>query len=90
VVVGDVMMLPTPGPGPDHALLTLGAQILQLLREPATVSRLWDQMRAAAEPCPPFERFVLAMDLLYMLGLVDMANGRVVRRELAHPEPAAI
>jgi hypothetical protein len=47
-------------------------------------------MRAAAEPCPPFERFVLAMDLLYMLGLVDMANGRVVRRELAHPEPAAI
>ncbi len=40
------MILPTKGIQADRALLAVGADILRLLDEPKTVSRLWDEMRA--------------------------------------------
>lgn len=75
------MILPTKGIGSDKALLSIGALILRDLDEPKTVSRLWADLRRV-EGGPPdltFDWFVLALDLLYMMGTLDHLGGRVVR-----------
>lgn len=75
------MILPTKGIGPDKALLSIGAFILRDLDEPSTVSRLWADMRRVEEGPPDisFDWFVLALDLLYLMGTLDYLGGRVVR-----------
>lgn len=75
------MILPTKGIDSDRALLSVGAQVLRLLDEPKTVSLLWDELRE--ERCGDsrltFDWFVLATDLLYILGLVQLDRGRLSR-----------
>lgn len=78
------MILPTKGIDPDRALLALGGDVLRLLNEPKTVSRLWDEVRAARlgrERNSPisYDWFILALDLLYTMGAVDMDRGRLIR-----------
>jgi hypothetical protein len=75
------VILPTKGIEADRALLTVGANILRLLDEPKTVSRLWEDLRRShtGDTRMTFDWFVLAMDLLYLLGLIDLERGRVVR-----------
>lgn len=78
------MILPTKGVGPDKALLSIGAFILKSLDEPKTVSRLWADLRCVEEGPPDvtFDWFVLALDLLYMMGTLDYIGGRVIRLEV--------
>lgn len=89
-------------PAEDQALIAVGAELLSLLDEPKTVSRLWDELRRAraeASPSPaaasehairprqrqetrcniPFDWFILALDLLYLLGTVELERGRIRR-----------
>lgn len=70
------MILPTKGIAPNQALLTVGAMILRLLDRPKTVSRLWDEFRLHAVESR-FDWFVLGLDLLYLLGAIEMERGRV-------------
>lgn len=79
------MILPTKGVDPSKALLSIGAGILRGLDEPKTVSRLWGDLRKEnAETLQiTFDWFVLALDLLYALGVVEYVAGRVVRRTVA-------
>ncbi|NVJ09582.1 hypothetical protein HUW63_30700 [Myxococcus sp. AM001] len=79
------MILPTKGIRADRALLSVGADVLRLLDEPKTVSRIWDEVRSAwsmreGASRLSFDWFVLALDLLYVLGAVDMEQGRLARR----------
>ena len=79
------MILPTKGIHADRALLSVGADILRLLDEPKTVSRIWDEARSTrsarkASTTLSFDWFVLALDLLYALGVVELEQGRLVRR----------
>jgi hypothetical protein len=79
------MITPTKGISPDRALLTLGAQIIQQLDEPTSVSQTWHKLktwRAQAGHHTPvsFGWFTLGLDLLYAMGLVDLNNGLLVRR----------
>jgi len=75
------MILPTKGIAPDKALLSIGAFILRDLDEPETVSRLWAKLRRVEEGPPEitFDWFVLALDLLYLMGTLSYVSGRVVR-----------
>ena len=78
------MILPTKHIRYDRALIAVGADILILLRQPMTVSRLWDEVRGKrgniGEPAPiNYAWFVLALDLLFMIGAVDIKRG-VLRR----------
>lgn len=77
------MILPTKGIAPDKALLSIGAFILHELVEPKTVSRLWADLRRVEEGPPnlTFDWFVLALDLLYLMGALENLGGRVVRTE---------
>ena len=74
------MILPTKHVRGDRALIGVGGEILRLLYEPMTVSRLWDEVRtgrAAYAPDSPigYEWFVLALDLLFLMGAVTLDRG---------------
>lgn len=75
------MILPTKGIRSDRALVTQGAAILRLLDEAKTVSRLWEEYRRTRDGSKgvTFDWFVLSLDLLYILGVVDFERGRVLR-----------
>lgn len=76
------MILPTKHIRPDRALLAVGADVLSSLREPMTVSRLWDEIRTARSDrsvLAPinYDWFVLALDLLFIVKAVQFDRGLV-------------
>ena len=78
------MILPTKHIRPDRALLAVGADVLSCLREPITVSRLWDEIRAArsdrAVSAPiNYDWFVMTLDLLFILKAVQFERGLIVK-----------
>lgn len=80
------MILPTKGVSPQLALVTVGAEILRHLTEAKTVSRLWDEFRKArgTRSSVTFDWFVLALDLLFVFGAIELDRGRVRRAEPRH------
>lgn len=78
------MILPTKRLSEDRALLAVGGEVLRLLTEPKTVSRLWNELKAhrAAHPGSTpitFDWFILSLDLLYAMGAVELERGRLSR-----------
>lgn len=78
------MILPSKHLPEHRALLGVGAVLLDLLREPKTVSRLWDEFAggrpSGREPTRiGYDWFVLALDLLFLLDAVEFDRGRVQR-----------
>lgn len=74
------MILPTKHITPERALLTIGAEILTCLREPMTVSRVWDELRKRRGETPKssvitYDWFILALDLLFIVRAVDFNSG---------------
>jgi hypothetical protein len=72
------MILPTKHINPVDSLLGIGALILERLKTARTVTQLWDEMRDLPQVAT-FERLVLGLDLLYMMGVVEL-DGGVIRR----------
>ena len=80
------MILPTKRLGEDRALLSVGCDILRLLDEPKTVSRLWTDVKAdrvarGGSAVVTFDWFILALDLLFALSAVEFERGRVSRTQ---------
>ncbi len=78
------MIVPTKSIGQDLALLTVGAQIIQQLDQPATVNAAWDRVLAvresiAAPSALPFWWFALALDLLFAMEIIELHGGQLVR-----------
>ena len=77
------MILPTTDSLPGAALFEIGAKILSALRSPLTVSDLWTRIRPDPKPRSveslTYGRFVLTLDLLYLMGVVDFRDGALSR-----------
>ena len=78
------MILPSKHLSADRALLTVGAEILSRLAEPKSVSVLWEKLRQgklAKQNTKPlsYTSFVLALDLLCMIGAIEMKNNLISR-----------
>lgn len=80
------MILPTKKLPPENSLVYLGGEVLRLLDEPKTVSRVWQEFQESRVrnlglemSDVPFEWFVLALDLLKLLNAVDLRQGRLER-----------
>ncbi|WP_428098168.1 ABC-three component system middle component 6 [Candidatus Rariloculus sp.] len=78
------MILPTKHIRPDRALIGVGAEMLETLERPMTVSMLWDDLRLSrsadtSSPVIDYRWFVLALDLLFMLSAVEFERG-VIRK----------
>ena len=78
------MILPSKHLSQDRALLTVGATILRRLSHPVTVSALWEQMAGAPldhKTSSPlrYDGFVLALDLLFLMGAIELSEGLLIR-----------
>jgi hypothetical protein len=74
------MILPTKHISTEHSLLGIGAELLKALERPHTVTGLWDEARQLPGVVT-FERFTLALDLLYACGAVIVADGLLRRAD---------
>ncbi len=80
------MILPSKHLPQDRALLTVGAHVLTFLAHPKTVSALWEELNrpdaglAATPRRITYDWFLLALDLLYALGTIELKSGLVARR----------
>ena len=72
------MILPTKHISENEAILGVGATILRHLDSPITVSGLWERAKVEKN-VGTFERFVLAADLLFKIGAIELRDGLFVR-----------
>jgi hypothetical protein len=70
------LILPTRHLTPGQSLIGIAAQLLAQLDRPRTVNQLWELVRAS-DTVGTFDRFVLALDLLFVMGAVEFAAGRL-------------
>lgn len=68
------MILPTKHIPQDQALIGIGAILLKNMRYPQTVSSLWNKVKDNPN-ISNFERFVLGLDMLKVLNLVELSDG---------------
>ncbi len=78
------MILPTKHLAQDRALLSVGARILPSLEHPITVSALWEQLSRDSVSSTTFsplryDAFVLALDLLFLMGTIQLNDGLLKR-----------
>lgn len=77
------MILPTKHLPQETSLLAIGAEILRLLDEPKTVSRVWADIvgsrKAKGLNLITYDWFILALDLLFMMNSVGFVSGRLYR-----------
>jgi hypothetical protein len=79
------MILPSKHLSQNRALLTVGAVILRHVSDPVTVSALWEQVSRSSsdQPAPSslrYDAFILALDLLFLMGAIELREGLLVRR----------
>lgn len=79
------MILPSKHLSQDRALLTVGARLLGCLSAPMTVSALWeivskpDKLDEPAKSALRFDAYVLTLDLLFLMGAIELRNGLLIR-----------
>ena len=78
------MILPTKHLRADRSLLALGGEIIAITNEPKTVSRVWQEFsqsrnRSSGSAPVSYDWFVLALDLLFIVGALSLSAGRIVR-----------
>ena len=81
------MILPSRYLPQDRALLTIGAEILQRLDRPKTISGLWEEL-SHSDPMQPnspqrlsYDWFVLALDLLFTIDSITLTGGLITRQK---------
>lgn len=72
------MILPTKHVNVSQSLLGLGAKVLKQLDGPASLSHLWERVRSQEE-VSSYDRFLLALDLLYACDAVELDSGLIRR-----------
>ena len=72
------MIMPNKNIKLEYSLLNCGAIILENLQEIDTISSLWEKARLT-ETMVNYEKFVLTMDYLFLIGVIRMDNGMIVR-----------
>lgn len=70
------MILPSKHLLAKDSLIGVGGLIIDLVGEGKTVSQLWEQLRDRQE-IGRYERFILALDSLYLIGLIELKDGLI-------------
>ena len=72
------MIMPNKYLKEEDTLLGASAVIFENLSKQQSISELWDKVRED-DSVYNFERFILSLDLLYMLNLVELNNNEIMR-----------
>jgi len=70
------MILPTKYIQESHTLLAVGGIVLSKLKRPCTLTSLWENTRKIPQ-IGTYERLVLALNMLYILGAIDISQGMI-------------
>jgi len=86
------VITPTKGIAPDRCLLAVGAQIILQLDEPRSISQAWARLKAwrtehGHHSPVSFGWFVLALDVLYSMGAVELRRDVLVARSVDAQTP---
>lgn len=78
------MILPTKHMGHEMALLSIAAEIYHLCGPRESVGSLWDKYKNSlssqlGRPPVSYDWFLLALDLLFILGRIDLRGKMIVR-----------
>lgn len=73
------MILPNKIISLDKSLLGIGAQMLKILDNPLTISRLWELSKVRIK-LNSFQYFTLTLDFLYSIGAIEFKNNRIYKR----------
>jgi hypothetical protein len=82
------LLLPTKGIGPDRALITIGSEVLDVLRTPTSVSGLWERFNASRSRSSEstrvtFDWFSLSLASLFSMGLIEWSeDGHLTRSDV--------
>lgn len=71
------MILPSKHVSTEESMLGLGATLLQHIKKESSLSDLWEKVKIIPS-IATFERFILALNLIYLLGLIDIKNNNIV------------
>lgn len=81
------MILPTKKLSPENSLIYIGGKVLAVLDEPKTISRTWEEFKDNRfdgsrndRPAITYDWFVLSLDFLFLMGVVELSQGRLHRR----------
>lgn len=74
------MILPTKYIPLSGSLLGAGMNLLQHFTEPSTPIAIWDRVKNIPE-IGTYNRFVLTLDFLYVIGAIDIVDGLIVKKE---------
>lgn len=74
------MILPTKHISTQHSILGAGATVLKNIDAPQTVTALWERVRGIPE-VGAYWRFILVLDFLFIVGVLDLADGLIIRRK---------
>lgn len=78
------MILPAKHLRTERSLIGIGGEVLLLLDEAKTVSRLWEDFCQRREQSMRqtvgFDRFVLALDMLFSIDAIYLERERILRR----------
>lgn len=73
------MIMPTKYIKENESLLALGALIIkEINNEGSTLSSIWDNLKDN-EDIFNFKRFILTLNMLFLLGLIDIRNNRIIK-----------
>jgi len=72
------MILPTKYIPESQTLLAAGGIVLAQLERPRTLTTLWEKTRKIPQ-IGTFERLILSLNMLYILGAIDISKGMIVK-----------
>lgn len=79
------MILPTKYAPDSKSLLLAGAVVLEKLDRPQTVTELWEATRG--EWIATFGYFVLALEMLFVIGVVNFRDGLLKKHRAPSRRP---
>ncbi|MET9597427.1 ABC-three component system middle component 6 [Streptomyces sp. NPDC006459] len=68
------MIAPSKYVSTSNSLLGQASVILSIRKPDSTVSALWDDVRRSGVDIS-YERFILCLDFLYTVGMLDLSEG---------------
>ena len=72
------MIMPSKYLREDEALVGVGGILLQRIEGRRNISFLWEDVKTN-HAVATFERFILALDFLFLLGLIDIKDNEIMR-----------
>lgn len=75
------MIMPSKYLREDEALIGVSAVLLPLVEKDGNLTAIWESAKKL-DSIGSFERFILALDFLYLLGLVDLHNNKLLRVQM--------